>query len=95
MAKSSPKGLTALWKGEIAHYEQFLLFQQCFRNTCYADTYNPGLAFGYFRLFIVTTSTVAHLSDAPRRRLVVTGESARIQNKTTENSAWLFNVLGV
>ena len=38
---------------------------------------------------------VAHLSDAPRRRLVVTGESARIQDETTENSAWFFNVLGV
>ena len=38
---------------------------------------------------------VAHLSDAPRRRLVVTGDSARIQVETTENSAWFFNVLGV
>ena len=38
---------------------------------------------------------VAHLSDAPIRRLVVTGDSARIQNKTSENSAWFFNVLGV
>ena len=38
---------------------------------------------------------VAHLSDAPRRRLVVTGDSARIQDKTTENFAWFFNVLGV
>ena len=25
-------------KGEIAHYEQFLLFPQCFRMTCTADT---------------------------------------------------------
>ena len=38
---------------------------------------------------------VAHLSDAPRRRLVVTGDSARIQDETTEISAWFFNVLGV
>ena len=38
---------------------------------------------------------VAHLSDAPRRRLVVRGDSARIQDETTENSAWFFNVLGV
>ena len=38
---------------------------------------------------------VAHLSDASRRRLVVTGDSARIQDETTENSAWFFNVLGV
>ena len=25
-------------KGEIAHYEQFLLFPQCFRKTCAAYT---------------------------------------------------------
>ena len=24
-------------KGEIAHYEQFLFFQQCFQKTCTAD----------------------------------------------------------
>ena len=44
----------------------------------------------HFRLFIVTD----YLSDAPRRRLVVTGDSARIQDETTENSAWFFNLLG-
>ena len=25
-------------KGQIAHYEQFLLFPQCFQKTCTADT---------------------------------------------------------
>ena len=25
-------------KGEISHYEQFLLFLQCFQKTCTADT---------------------------------------------------------
>ena len=34
---------------------------------------------------------VAHLNDAPRRRLVVTGDNARIQDETTESSAWFFN----
>ena len=38
---------------------------------------------------------VAHLSDAPRRRLVVTGNSARIQDETTENSTWFFNMVDV
>ena len=38
---------------------------------------------------------IAHLSDSPRRRLVVTGDSVRIQVKTTESSTWFFNVLGV
>ena len=30
-------------KGEIARYEQFLLFPQCFLKTCIADTQKPGL----------------------------------------------------
>ena len=30
-------------KGEIAHYEQFLLFPQCFQKTCTADKENPGV----------------------------------------------------
>ena len=30
-------------KGEIARYEQFLLFPQCFQKTFSADTYKPGL----------------------------------------------------
>ena len=38
---------------------------------------------------------VAHLSDAPRSRLVVTRDSARLQDKTTASSAWIFNVLAV
>ena len=38
---------------------------------------------------------VAHLSDVPRRWLVVTGDSARIQDETAQNSAWFFNVPGV
>ena len=38
---------------------------------------------------------VAYLSNAPRTRLFVMGDSARIQDETTENSAWFFNVLGV
>ena len=42
----------------------------------------------------VSSLPVAHLSDAPRRRLVDTGDIARIQDETTENSAWFFNVLG-
>ena len=47
----------------------------------------------YFRLFIVATGCPSE--RRPRRRLVVTGDSARIQDETTENSAWFFNMLGV
>ena len=39
MAESSPKEQKILWgKGEIARYEQFLLFPQCFQKTCNTDT---------------------------------------------------------
>ena len=49
-----------------------------------------------FVIFIYLSSLqVANLSDAPRGRLVVMGDSARIQDETAENSAWFFNVLGV
>ena len=55
-----------------------------------------SMVFDYFRIFVYLLSLlVAHLSDAPRRWLVVTGDSARIQDETVENSAWYFNVLGV
>ena len=44
MAGGSPNGLeTTVGKGEIARYEQFILFLQCFQRTCTADTYKPGL----------------------------------------------------
>ena len=33
MAESSPNGWETLGKGEIALYEQFLLFPQCFQRT--------------------------------------------------------------
>ena len=34
---------------------------------------------------------VAHLSDAPRRRLVIIGD----QEEATQSSVWFFNLLGV
>ena len=47
-------------------------------------------------IFVYLSSLpVTYLSDASRRRLVVTGDSARIQDKTAESSAWFFNMLGV
>ena len=39
MAESFPKRVeSTVGKGEIAPYEQFLLFPQCFQKTCTADT---------------------------------------------------------
>ena len=34
MAKSDPNEKKTLGKGKIAHYEQFLLFPQCFQKAC-------------------------------------------------------------
>ena len=36
--KLSKRVENAVGKGEIARYEQFLLFPQCFPKTCNADT---------------------------------------------------------
>ena len=36
--KFSKRVENTVGKGEIARYEQFLLFQQCFQNTCTAET---------------------------------------------------------
>ena len=36
--KFSKRVENTVGKGEIAHYEQFLLFPQCFQKTCTADT---------------------------------------------------------
>ena len=39
VAKYFLEGWKILWeKGEIARYEQFLLFQQCFQKTYTSDT---------------------------------------------------------
>ena len=44
MVGSSSNGLeTTVGKREIARYEEFILFPQCFQRTCTADTYKPGL----------------------------------------------------
>ena len=39
---SSQNGYKTLRKGEIACYEQFLLFPQCFRKISTADTYKDN-----------------------------------------------------
>ena len=56
-------------------------------------SFEPGIGLVIF--VHLSSLPVAHLGDAPGRRLVVTGDSARIQDETTERSAWFLNVLGV
>ena len=41
--KFSKRAENTVGKGEIARYEQFLLFPQCFQKTCTADKQKPGL----------------------------------------------------
>ena len=44
MAECSQKSIeNTMGKGEIAHYEQFLLFPQYFQKTCSADMFKSGL----------------------------------------------------
>ena len=44
MVENFPNGIeNTVGKGEIARYEQFLLFPQCFLKTCTADSKNQGL----------------------------------------------------
>ena len=63
--------------------DEKVLLTYCYRKQNYRDTAMSRP--------IVTPL----LGDVPRRQLVVTGDSARIQDETTENSAWFFYVLGV
>ena len=57
------------------------------------DTLNIGLV-GYFRLFIIAFGCPS-VRQSSRRRLLVAWDSSRIQDETSEGSAWFFNVLGV
>jgi hypothetical protein len=41
--KFSKRVENTVGKGETAHYDQFLLFPQCFQKTCTADMKKPGL----------------------------------------------------
>ena len=46
MAVSSPRVENTVEKGEIARYEQFLRFPQCFQKTDTGDPKKPGLVRG-------------------------------------------------
>ena len=62
------------------------------------DSFSSLTSMFHFCLVIsiyVSSLPVAHLSDTLKGQLVVTGDSARIQDETTESFAWFFNYLGV
>ena len=62
---------------------------------CHCASYDNIPLLCLFTSVYLSSLPVAHLIDAHRRRLVVTGYSARVQNETNESSTWFFNVLGV
>ena len=80
--------LTEKW---IEYCDSFFFFFQ-------VDRYNfENSKAGYWLVISVYLSSlpVVHLSDAQRRRFVITWDSVRIQDETTESSAWFFNVIGI
>ena len=58
-------------KGEIAHYERFLLFPQCFQKTCTVDTLKPGLVWERLNQ-IIATSRLLLSNYWPMRKLILT-----------------------
>ena len=63
MAESSFKWVeNTVGKGEIACYEQFLLFPQCFQKACTADTQKQGLVWERIKLIVYLFPTQSQLS---------------------------------
>ena len=59
MAESYPNGVeNTVVKGEIAHYEQFLFFPQCFQKACF-----PGASKGVLVWEWVKHLLIQHLPD--------------------------------
>ena len=50
-------------QGEIARYEQFLLFPQCFQKTCMADTLKPGLVWERVKDFFDPSQHSPNMDD--------------------------------
>ena len=60
----------------------------CYTTTLHLDyEFIAGINVSLFLLLL----PVVHLRDTPRKLLVVTGDSARLQKETTESSARFFN----
>ena len=82
--KFSKQAENTVEKGEIARYEQLLLFPQCFQKTCDADMQKPGLVWERVKwktLLFPESSTVflsansfinpfEHLSQGVNKRMV-------------------------
>ena len=63
MAESFKQVENTVGVGEIAHYEQFLLFPQCFQKTCTADTLKPGLVWERARRSLTLSHPIPTLTN--------------------------------
>ena len=78
---------------EISRKKKINIFKGFF---CHCGFLPQNVSKDFCFVFVYLSSlAVVHLSDALRGPLVVAGDSARIQDETTESSAMFFNVLGV
>ena len=80
-------------KNDLTRRDRFKMFALKVIYLAVSDTH--CLFFLLIIFVYLSLLLVAHLSNAARRRLVVMGDSGRIQDETTENSTWVSNVLSV
>ena len=60
---SSKRAENTVGKGEIARYEQFILFPQCFQKTCTTKTYKSGLVWEWVKNIQIKKGT-----NSPRQK---------------------------
>ena len=64
----------AVGKGEIACYEHFLLFSQCFQKSCTTDMWKPGLVWERVKMSSVKINVIIYYTFWPcRKELLPTG----------------------
>ena len=81
MVKSSPKRIeNIVGKGEIAHHEQFLLFQHSFQKTCNAN--KCFLVKGKATLKLLSANALNAINPFPNKPWFL-----RVYSKSLENTA--------
>ena len=53
-------------KGEIARYEQFLLFPLCFQTTCIEDTYQQGFVWERVNSYPAFYNHIFHIAESQK-----------------------------
>ena len=65
-------------KGEIAHYEQFLLFPQCFQKACFPGESKGVIVWEWVKIGLLTHSILESI-------LLIHLENLRLTDKPLEN----------